>query len=79
VRSERAYRWYAGPLRARLGRPFVHLLFGARQTGTSTLIRALLPEGAAVIDLADPGSPICRCARPMRLHEKVMALPWHCL
>jgi hypothetical protein len=32
-------RWLAGPLAAALGRPYVHILFGARQTGKSTLLR----------------------------------------
>jgi hypothetical protein len=22
---------------------------------------------------------VCRCPRPMRLHERVVALPWFCL
>jgi predicted AAA+ superfamily ATPase len=30
-------RWYAETLRKKLARPFVHILFGARQTGKSTL------------------------------------------
>ncbi|HXP59850.1 MAG TPA: ATP-binding protein [Dongiaceae bacterium] len=47
-------RWYAGTLREKLERPYVHLVFGARQTGKSTLLRALLPPEALVIDLADP-------------------------
>ncbi len=25
------------------------------------------------------GYIICRCPRPLRLHEKIIALPWHCL
>ncbi|MGH7536800.1 MAG: DUF4143 domain-containing protein, partial [Gemmatimonadales bacterium] len=28
---------------------------------------------------ARQGYIICRCARPLRLHEKITALPWHCL
>jgi predicted AAA+ superfamily ATPase len=39
-------RWYANELRAKLGRPYVHLLFGARQTGKSTLLNALVPGDA---------------------------------
>lgn len=37
-------RWYAGVLRKKLARPYVHLVFGARQTGKSTLIDRLLPH-----------------------------------
>lgn len=38
----------------KLTRPYVHLIFGARQTGKSTLIRGLLPPEAMIIDFADP-------------------------
>jgi len=47
-------RWYASQLREKLTRPFVHLIFGARQTGKTTLLRALLPKGTVVLDLSDP-------------------------
>jgi predicted AAA+ superfamily ATPase len=47
-------RWYAAPLAAKLTRPYVHLVFGARQTGKSTLLRALLPPDTLTFDLADP-------------------------
>ena len=47
-------RWYGEVLREKLSRPYVHLIFGARQTGKSTLIRALLPPETLIIDLADP-------------------------
>jgi predicted AAA+ superfamily ATPase len=29
--------------------------------------------------LAQQAYLVCRCPRPMQLHEKVMALPWFCL
>jgi predicted AAA+ superfamily ATPase len=32
-------RWYSDLLREKLARPFVHLMFGARQAGKSTLLR----------------------------------------
>ncbi len=41
-------------LRRRTSRGKVRLLFGARQTGKSSLLRALLPSEAVVIDLQDP-------------------------
>jgi predicted AAA+ superfamily ATPase len=92
-------RWYAATLQEKLGRPYVHLIFGARQTGKSTLLRSLLPPETLVMDLADPQERtrhlltfmdehpklakqayiVCRCPRPMQLHEKVTALPWFCL
>jgi uncharacterized protein len=47
-------RWVGPILREKLNRPYVHLLFGARQTGKSTLLKSLLPADATVINLADP-------------------------
>ena len=107
-------RWYADELRAKLGRPYVHLLFGARQTGKSTLLNGLIPDGAEVDFIIEKngdltpvevkwtehptagdarhllaflqekktarhGYVICRCPRPLQLHEHVTALPWFCL
>jgi hypothetical protein len=54
MNATRFDRWYAGPLRAKLTRPYVQLRFGARQAGKSTLIRGLLPPDTLVVDLADP-------------------------
>lgn len=47
-------RWLAPLLAKRLRRPYVHLLFGARQTGKSTLLRSLLQDPAIAVDLSDP-------------------------
>ena len=47
-------RWYAATLQEKLSRRYVHLIFGARQTGKSTLLRAMLPPETLVFDLADP-------------------------
>lgn len=44
-------RGCAGTLQKKLSRPYVHLIFGARQTGKSTLMRALLPPATLVFDL----------------------------
>jgi len=41
-------RWYATALQKKLARPYVHLIFGARQTGKSTLIERLLHESDVV-------------------------------
>jgi predicted AAA+ superfamily ATPase len=68
-------RWYAGPLQEKLGRPFVHLLFGARQTGKSTLLRKLLPEDALVFDLANPQERSRLSARPELFLQACRALP----
>ena len=48
------FRQYAEPFAAAMKKPYVQILFGARQTGKSTLVRSLLPEGATIIDLSDP-------------------------
>lgn len=68
-------RWYAGPLREKLERPFVHLLFGARQTGKSTLLRELLAPDALVFDLADPAERSRLLARPELFTQACRALP----
>ncbi len=39
-------RWSESKWRKDFPRPFVQIVFGARQTGKSTLIRSLLPDGA---------------------------------
>jgi len=55
--------------------PFVHILFGARQTGKSTLIRNLLPENALILDLSDPVQRARFAARPGHLIELYQSLP----
>jgi hypothetical protein len=47
-------RWVEPLLRERLLRPYIHILFGARQTGKTFLLNALLPENTLRINLADP-------------------------
>lgn len=68
-------RWYAEVLKAKLERPFVHLMFGARQTGKSTLLNALLPADALRIDLSDPEERSRLLARPAELLKVCRALP----
>jgi predicted AAA+ superfamily ATPase len=68
-------RWYASTLAAKLSRPFVHIVFGARQCGKSTLIRSLLPEHAHVFDLADPGERSRFLREPERLIRICQAMP----
>jgi predicted AAA+ superfamily ATPase len=47
-------RWPESLWRRKFAAPYVHIVFGARQTGKSTLIRKLLPPHAARIDLSIP-------------------------
>ena len=68
-------RWLEAPLGKALARPYVHILFGARQTGKSTLLRALLPEPALWLDLSDPAQRSRHLARPELLIEACRALP----
>lgn len=63
-------RWYANDLQTKLSRPYVHLLFGARH---------LLPFLLEKKKKANHGYVICRCPRPLRLHDQITALPWFCL
>lgn len=57
-------RWYGARLKQKLARPFVHLIFGARQTGKTTLAGALLPADAVRIDLSDPAERSRHLADP---------------
>ncbi|MEN9574436.1 MAG: hypothetical protein RL514_2291 [Verrucomicrobiota bacterium] len=68
-------RWYAGTLETKLARPYVHLIFGARQTGKSTLLRALLPSDTLVMDLADPQERTRHLADAGAFAKECRALP----
>jgi predicted AAA+ superfamily ATPase len=47
-------RWTRTAWKQKFSTPYVHIVFGARQTGKSTLIQDLLPTGATRIDLSVP-------------------------
>lgn len=68
-------RWYAETLRKKLARPFVHILFGARQTGKSTLLNSLLPPDSLHINLAIPEERSLHLARPDAFRRMCLALP----
>ena len=68
-------RWYAEPLEKKLKRPFVHLMFGARQTGKSTILNALLPSDTLRIDLSDPEERSRHLARPGEFLALCRGLP----
>lgn len=68
-------RWYSLVLAQKFERPFVHVLFGARQTGKSTLIGSLLPPDAVRVDLADPGQRARYLADPGEFARMCRALP----
>ena len=68
-------RWYGKSLSEKLGRPYVHLIFGARQTGKSTLLRSLLPPDTLVMDFADPQERTRHLADPGAFAQECCALP----
>jgi predicted AAA+ superfamily ATPase len=68
-------RWLAARFSAALRQPYVHVLFGARQTGKSTLLRTLLGDAALWLDLSDPAQRSAYLARPERFVEECRALP----
>jgi hypothetical protein len=47
-------RWVEPQWKKKFGAPYVHLVFGARQTGKSTLLRKLLPDAAVWLDFSRP-------------------------
>jgi hypothetical protein len=68
-------RWYAHELKAKLNRPYVHLLFGARHTGKSTLLNELLPVGTLRFNLADPLERSRHLANPGEFAQACRSLP----
>ncbi len=73
-------RFIEADLKKSFGKPFVHILFGARQTGKSSLVRHLIPSPSLEYDfsnpvertriLADPGAFIRECqALKAKAHE----------
>ena len=67
-------RLYSSILAKRLNRPFVDIMFGARQTGKTTLLRRLLAP-SAVYNLADPRERSRLMADPGRFINECEALP----
>jgi len=68
-------RWLAQNLEVKLRRPYVHLLFGARQTGKSTLLNGLIPEEALRFNLADPHERTRLLANPGEFAQACRSLP----
>ncbi len=80
VRHERTAIFPLDPgLVARIARtrPYVHVLFGARQTGKSTLLNQLMPEPALRLNFADPLDRAPYLANPGRFLADCRALPAH--
>jgi predicted AAA+ superfamily ATPase len=68
-------RWVEPQWARKLTAPYVHILFGARQTGKSTLLRKLLPEAAIWLDLSRPGERSELLRNPDLLVQRCRALP----
>ena len=68
-------RYLTNHLKSILTEAYVHILFGARQTGKSTLLKALIPEAAIWLDLADPAQRSHYLAQPQNLIAECQALP----
>ncbi len=47
-------RWVRSELKENFNKPFVHIIFGARQTGKTTLIQDIISNPALSYNLADP-------------------------
>jgi len=68
------WRYLEGELRKWLVKPYVQILFGARQTGKTTLLRKVCHEAALWIDLADPAERSRYLSRPGTLIDECLAL-----
>jgi len=68
-------RYFGSILGKKLEKPFVHILFGARQTGKSTLIRSILPDTATILDLSDPRERSRFTANPGMFMDLCRSLP----
>lgn len=58
-----------------LRQPYVHIIFGARQTGKSTLLKALLPEASLMRDLSRPALRAQYLSDPDLLVRECEAMP----
>lgn len=68
-------RWIEPKLRESFSKPFVHILFGARQTGKTTLLRKLIPKAAIWLDFSIPEQRVEYLTEPGKLIRECRALP----
>ena len=68
-------RWVEPLWRKKFGAPYAHLVFGARQTGKSTLLHKLLPEAAIWLDFSRPAERTEYLRNPDSLVQRSRALP----
>lgn len=67
-------RWVESAWTKKFAAPYVHMVFGARQTGKSTLLRRLLPEAAIWLDFSRPGERSDFLRNPDQLFARCRAL-----
>ena len=68
-------RWVEPLWKKKFAAPHVHLVFGARQTGKSTLLRKLLPDAAVWLDFSRPAERAEYLRNPDLLVQRCRALP----
>ena len=68
-------RWVEPLWKKRFAAPHVHLVFGARQTGKSTLLRKLLPDAAVWLDFSRPAERAEYLRNADLLVQRCRALP----
>jgi len=68
-------RWIEPTWKKKFAAPYAHLVFGARQTGKSTLLRKLLPEAAVWLDFSRPTERAEYLRNPDLLVQRCRALP----
>ena len=69
------HRWAESRWKDAFAEPYVQILFGARQTGKSTLLRHLLPSPSLRLDFSHPGKRSSYLSRPEQLIQICLAMP----
>ncbi|MCS7338515.1 MAG: ATP-binding protein [Verrucomicrobiae bacterium] len=67
-------RWVQPVWKQKFAAPYVHIVFGARQTGNSTLLKRLLPQADVWLDFSNPAVRSDYLRRPEQLIERCRAL-----
>jgi predicted AAA+ superfamily ATPase len=68
-------RWAEAGWQRKLATPFVNIVFGARQTGKSTLLKELIPNPALRLDFSDPGQRSSFLIQPEQIIGICKAMP----
>jgi uncharacterized protein len=68
-------RWAEHSWQQKLETPFVQIVFGARQTGKSTLLLELIPNPALRLDFSDPGQRSSFLSQPEQFIGICRAMP----